>query len=43
MSGYTDYAMFDETIVERDLAFLEKPFSVEGLVSKIREVLAGSR
>ena len=43
ISGYTDYAMFDETIVERDLAFLEKPFSAEGLVTKIRDVLAGSR
>jgi two-component system, cell cycle sensor histidine kinase and response regulator CckA len=43
ISGYTDYAMFDETIVERDLAFLEKPFSAEGLVAKVRDVLAGSR
>jgi signal transduction histidine kinase len=40
ISGYTDYAMFDATIVERDLAFLEKPFSAEGLVAKVREVLA---
>jgi PAS domain S-box-containing protein len=39
ISGYTDYAMFDETIVERDLAFLEKPFSAEGLVAKVRDVL----
>jgi PAS domain S-box-containing protein len=39
ISGYTDYAMFDATIVERDLAFLEKPFSAEGLVAKVREVL----
>ena len=40
ISGYTDYAMFDATIVERDLAFLEKPFSAEGLVAKVREVLS---
>jgi PAS domain S-box-containing protein len=39
ISGYTDYAMFDATIVERDLAFLEKPFSAEDLVAKVREVL----
>jgi DNA-binding NtrC family response regulator len=39
ISGYTDYAMFDATIVEGDLAFLEKPFSAEGLVAKVREVL----
>ena len=43
ISGYTTIAMFDETIVERDLAFLEKPFSAEGLVAKVRDVLAGSR
>jgi CheY-like chemotaxis protein len=40
ISGYTDYAMFDGTIVERDLAFLEKPFSAEGLVTKVRDVLS---
>jgi DNA-binding NtrC family response regulator len=40
ISGYTEYAMFDETIVERDLAFLEKPFSAEGLIAKVRDVLA---
>jgi len=40
ISGYTDYAMFDATIVERDLALLEKPFSAEGLVAKVREVLS---
>jgi PAS domain S-box-containing protein len=39
ISGYTDYAMFDSTITERNLAFLEKPFSAEGLVAKVREVL----
>lgn len=35
ISGYTDYAMS----VEGNLAFLEKPFSAEGLIAKIREVL----
>jgi PAS domain S-box-containing protein len=39
ISGYTDYATYDSTIVERGLAFLEKPFSAEGLVAKVREVL----
>jgi signal transduction histidine kinase len=39
ISGYTDYAMFDNTIVEGELAFLEKPFSAEGLIAKVREVL----
>jgi PAS domain S-box-containing protein len=40
ISGYTDYAMVDAAIVDGDLAFLEKPFSAEGLVAKVREVLA---
>ena len=40
ISGYTDYAMFDSASVERDLAFLEKPFSAEGLVAKVQEVLS---
>jgi two-component system cell cycle sensor histidine kinase/response regulator CckA len=40
ISGYTDYAMFDSTVVEPDLAFLEKPFSAEGLVRKVQEVLS---
>jgi signal transduction histidine kinase len=40
ISGYTDYASFDSTIVDRELAFLEKPFSAEGLVAKLREVLS---
>ena len=40
ISGYTDYASFDSTIVDRELAFLEKPFSAEGLIAKVREVLA---
>jgi two-component system, cell cycle sensor histidine kinase and response regulator CckA len=40
ISGYTDYAAFDSTIIEPDLAFLEKPFSAEGLIAKVREVLA---
>jgi PAS domain S-box-containing protein len=39
ISGYTDYAMFDATIVDGDLAFLEKPFSAEGLIAKVHEVL----
>jgi signal transduction histidine kinase len=39
ISGYTDYAMFDATIVEGELAFLEKPFSAEGLIAKVREAL----
>jgi len=39
ISGCTDYAAFDTATVGRDLAFLEKPFSSEGLIAKVREVL----
>jgi len=33
ISGYTDYASFDSTIADRELAFLGKPFSAEGLIA----------
>ena len=39
ISGYTDYAMFDPAISEHGAAFLEKPFSAEALVAKVRDVL----
>jgi signal transduction histidine kinase len=40
ISGYTDYAKIDRPIVDRDLAFLEKPFSAEALLTKVRDVLS---
>jgi signal transduction histidine kinase len=40
MSGYTDYAMFDRTISEHGAAFIEKPFSADALVTKVRDVLS---
>jgi YesN/AraC family two-component response regulator len=39
MSGYTDYALFEPTIADKGAAFLEKPFSAEALVGKVRDVL----
>jgi DNA-binding NtrC family response regulator len=39
ISGYTDYALFDPTIADRGAAFLEKPFSAEALLAKLKEVL----
>ena len=39
ISGYTDYALFEPTIADRGAAFLEKPFSAEALIGKVREVL----
>jgi FixJ family two-component response regulator len=40
ISGYTDYALFEPTIADRGAAFLEKPFSAEALISKVRDVLS---
>jgi PAS domain S-box-containing protein len=39
ISGYTDYATFEPTIADKGAAFLEKPFSAEALIGKVREVL----
>jgi CheY-like chemotaxis protein len=39
ISGYTDYATFEPTIAHKGAAFLEKPFSSEVLIGKVREVL----
>jgi len=42
ISGYTDYAMFEPTIADKGAAFLEKPFSAEALIGKVRDVLGGA-
>jgi PAS domain S-box-containing protein len=39
ISGYTDYALFEPTIADRGAAFLEKPFSADALIGKVRELL----
>jgi PAS domain S-box-containing protein len=39
MSGYTDGAILQQGMLDKEMFFLQKPFSVEGLVSKVREVL----
>lgn len=39
MSGYTDDVIFRQGALEPTAAYLEKPFTPEGLAAKIREVL----
>jgi signal transduction histidine kinase len=39
MSAHTDHAIVHQGVLEADLAFLQKPFSLEALVLKVREVL----
>jgi two-component system, cell cycle sensor histidine kinase and response regulator CckA len=39
MSGYAEQDLFDRSAIDRSLPFLEKPFTVEALASKVREVL----
>jgi len=38
-SGYTHKAVTEHGLLDPEMAFLEKPFSVSGLVRKVREVL----
>jgi two-component system, cell cycle sensor histidine kinase and response regulator CckA len=42
-SGYTDDIVVRRGLLERGLAFIQKPFSQEALVCKVREVLDGGR
>ena len=43
MSGYTDQAIVDHGVLETDIAFIQKPFSPEGLLLKVRETLDAPR
>jgi YesN/AraC family two-component response regulator len=40
ISGYTDDAISHHGILDSDVAFLPKPFSIDGLIQKVREVLS---
>ena len=39
MSGYTDDAIVNHGILQADTAFIQKPFSLSALGSKVRQVL----
>lgn len=39
MSGYTDNVIFHHGILEKGIEFLQKPFTLESLARKVREVL----
>jgi len=39
MSGYTDNAITHHGILEKGMNYIQKPFSVDGLARKVREVL----
>jgi DNA-binding response OmpR family regulator len=43
MSGYMEEAIFHYGVLEPGLAFIQKPFTGEALVRRIREVLAADR
>lgn len=42
ISGYTDDSVVRHGVIEGDVAFLQKPFTMRSLASKVREVLDGS-
>jgi two-component system cell cycle sensor histidine kinase/response regulator CckA len=41
MSGYTDNAIVRHGVLEADVSFLQKPFSVREVALKVREILLG--
>jgi len=43
MSGYTDDAIIHHGMMEKGMNFIQKPFTVNGLTNKVREVLDQSR
>ncbi len=42
MSGYTDRGVGSQATLQEGAAFIQKPFSLDALARKVREVLDGS-
>jgi DNA-binding NtrC family response regulator len=43
MSGYTDSAIVNSGILQKEVAFLQKPFTPAALASKVRDVLENGK
>ena len=43
VSGYTDDAILREGVIEADVTCLQKPFTVDALARKVRQVLDGGK
>ena len=43
MSGYTDDAIVRQGVLEAGVAFIQKPFTPDGLLRRIRDVLNTQR
>jgi len=39
MSGYTDNTIVRHGVLEKEINYIQKPFTMEGLARKVREVL----
>ena len=39
ISGYTDDSVFRHGVLEGGMAFLQKPFNLKALATKVREIL----
>jgi two-component system, cell cycle sensor histidine kinase and response regulator CckA len=42
MSGYTDSAIVNSGILQKEVAFLQKPFTPDSLMERVRDVLEGN-